>query len=177
MSGTVKVNENEFMNVYKMRVVQVPTNKPVIRKDCPDQVYITTTEKMLHAINYALQLHKQGRPILLVAGLVENSEIISEILLNYGVPHNVLNAFNAAREAAMIKDAGQEGAVTVATNMTGRGTDIKLGPGVKEKGGLAVIGTEMLSLRVRLQLAGRAGRQGDPGSSRFFISLEDNFIS
>lgn len=177
MSGTVKVNENEFMNVYKMRVVQVPTNKPVIRKDYPDQVYITTTEKMLHAINYALQLHKQGRPILLVAGSVENSEIISEILLNYGVPHNVLNAFNAAREAAMIKDAGQEGAVTVATNMAGRGTDIKLGPGVKEKGGLAVIGTEMLSPRVRLQLAGRAGRQGDPGSSRFFISLEDNFIS
>lgn len=177
MSGTVKVNENEFMNVYKMRVVQIPTNKPVIRTDYPDQVYITTTEKLMRAINYALQLHKQGRPILLVAGSVENSEIISEILLNYGVPHNVLNAFNAAREAAMIKDAGQEGAVTVATNMAGRGTDIKLGPGVKEKGGLAVIGTEMLSPRVRLQLAGRAGRQGDPGSSRFFISLEDNFIS
>lgn len=177
MSGTVKVNENEFMNVYKMRVVQIPTNKPVIRKDYPDQIYITTSTKLLHAINYALDLHRQGRPILLVAGSVENSEIISEILLNYGIPHNVLNAFNAAREAAMVKDAGQEGAVTVATNMAGRGTDIKLGPGVKEKGGLAVIGTEMLSERVKLQLAGRAGRQGDPGSSRFFISLEDNYIS
>lgn len=177
MSGTAKVDESEFMEVYKMRVVQIPTRKPVIRKDYPDEVYVSTREKLLKAINYALQLHRQGRPILMVAGSVENSEIISEILLNHGIAHNVLNAFNVAREAAIVKDAGQRGAVTVATNMAGRGTDIKLGPGVKELGGLAVIGTEMLPERVKLQLAGRAGRQGDPGSSRFFISLEDNYIS
>lgn len=108
---------------------------------------------------------------------MENSEIISEILLNHGIAHNVLNAFNAAHEAEIVKDAGQKGAVTVATNMAGRGTDIKLGPGVKELGGLAVIGTEMLPERVKLQLAGRAGRQGDPGSSKFFISLEDSYIA
>ncbi len=177
MSGTAKVSENEFINVYNMKVIQIPTNKPVIRRDLPSQVYLTTQEKLMQAINLTLRLHKQGRPILLVAGSVENSEIVSELLLNKGIPHNVLNAFNAAREAAIVKNAGQRGAVTIATNMAGRGTDIKLGPGVKELGGLAVIGTEMLPDRVRLQLAGRAGRQGDPGSSQFFISLEDSFIS
>ena len=124
-----------------------------------------------------VEMHKTGRPVLLVAGSVENSEIISELLLNIGIPHNVLNAYNAAYEAQIIKNAGQKKAVTIATNMAGRGTDIKLGPGVKELGGLAVIGTEMLPKRVELQLAGRAGRQGDPGSSQFLISLEDSFIS
>ena len=177
MSGTAKVDESEFMSTYKMRVVKIPTNKPVIRKDLPRQIYLTTSQKLLHAINYALELHSQGRPILLVAGSMENSEIISEILLNNGIPHNVLNALNEAKEARIVKDAGQKGAVTIATNMAGRGTDIKLGPGVKQLGGLAVIGTEMLPDRVRLQLAGRAGRQGDPGSSVFFISLEDSYIS
>lgn len=177
MSGTAKVNADEFLNIYNMKVVTIPTRKPVIRKDYPTRLFLTTSDKLVAALKQAIEYHDQGRPILLVAGSVENSEIISELLLNYGIAHNVLNAFNAAREAEIIKDAGQEGAVTVATNMAGRGTDIKLGSGVKEKGGLAVIGTEMLSDRVRLQLAGRAGRQGDPGSSQFFISLEDRYIS
>lgn len=177
MSGTAKVNENEFINTYNMRVVVIPTNKPVIRKDLPDKIYVTTSDKLIAAINRVMELHKAGRPVLLVAGSVENSEIISELLLNRGIPHNVLNAFSASREAAMVKDAGQDGAVTVATNMAGRGTDIKLTPTVRKKGGLAVIGTEMLPERVKLQLAGRAGRQGDPGSSQFYISMEDSFIS
>lgn len=177
MSGTAKTNENEFINTYGMKVVQVPTNKPVIRKDLPDQLYLTTSDKLMAAIDQVHKLHKEGRPILLVAGSVENSEIISELLLDQGIPHNVLNAFNASREAAMVKDAGQDGAVTIATNMAGRGTDIKLTDSVRKKGGLAVIGTEMLPERVKLQLAGRAGRQGDPGTSQFYISMEDSFIS
>ena len=177
MSGTAKVAENEFINVYNMKVIQIPTNKPVIRKDLPPRVFLTTKEKLIAAMDLALRMHEEGRPVLLVAGSVENSEIVSELLLNQGISHNVLNAFNSAREAAIVKDAGQPGAVTIATNMAGRGTDIRLGKGVREKGGLAVIGTEMLPERVRLQLAGRAGRQGDPGSSQFFISLEDTFIS
>lgn len=177
MSGTAKVNENEFINTYNMRVIQVPTHKPVIRKDLPDKVYLTTSDKLIDALNEVVRLHNVGRPVLLVAGSVENSEIISELLLNKGIPHNVLNAFNASREAAMVRDAGQDGAVTVATNMAGRGTDIKITDSVRQKGGLAVIGTEMLPERVKLQLAGRAGRQGDPGTSQFYISLEDSFIS
>ncbi|WP_367342614.1 accessory Sec system translocase SecA2 [Limosilactobacillus sp.] len=177
MSGTAKVNENEFINVYNMKVVQIPTNKPMIRKDLPDKIYLNTSDKLLAAMNETVELHKQGRPVLLVAGSVDNSEIISELLLNRGIAHNVLNAYNASREAAMVKDAGHTGAVTVATNMAGRGTDIKLSDHVKKLGGLAVIGTEMLPERVRLQLAGRAGRQGDPGTSQFYISLEDSFIS
>lgn len=177
MSGTAKVDENEFINVYNMRVVQIPTNKPMIRKDLPDKLYLNTSDKLLAAMNETVALHKKGRPVLLVAGSVDNSEIISELLLNRGIPHNVLNAYNASREAAMVKDAGHTGAVTVATNMAGRGTDIKLSDHVKKLGGLAVIGTEMLPERVRLQLAGRAGRQGDPGTSQFYISLEDDFIS
>lgn len=177
MSGTAKVDENEFINTYNMKVVTIPTNKPVIRKDLPAKIYLTTSDKLLDALNQVVALHKQGRPVLLVAGSVENSEIISELLLNQGIPHNVLNAFNASREAAMVKDAGQEGAVTVATNMAGRGTDIKISKQVRKKGGLAVIGTELLAERVRLQLAGRAGRQGDPGTSQFYISLEDDFVT
>lgn len=177
MSGTAKSDATEFMNVYKLKVYPIPTNRPRIRKDFRPKYYLTTQEKLLHAITLVKQLHSKGRPILLVAGSVENSEIISEILLNEGISHNVLNAFNAAQEAAIVKDAGQKGAVTIATNMAGRGTDIKLGDGVAELGGLAVIGTEMLPDRVEQQLAGRAGRQGDPGSSQFFISLEDSYIS
>ena len=177
MSGTVKSDEQEFFQVYKMRVIQIPTRKEVIRHDYPDKIYLTTRQKLSEAIRETIQLHNQGRPILLVAGSVENSEIISELLLDQGIPHNVLNAYSAAYEAQIVKGAGQKGAVTIATNMAGRGTDIKLGKGVKELGGLAVIGTEMLPKRVELQLAGRAGRQGDPGSSQFFISLEDDFIS
>lgn len=177
MSGIAKVNENEFINTYNMKVIQIPTNKPVIRKKLPDKIYLTTSDKLLNALNEVVRLHKSDRPILLVTGSVENSEIVSELLLNQGIPHNVLNAFNESREAAMIKDAGKEGAVTIATNMAGRGTDIKIDENVRKKGGLAVIGTEMLPERVKLQLAGRAGRQGDPGTSQFYISLEDSFIS
>lgn len=177
MSGTAKSDEHEFFEVYKMRVIQIPTRKKVIRKDYPEQIYLTTRQKLIHALNETIELHKAGRPVLLVAGSVENSEIISELLLDRGISHNVLNAFNVAREADIVKDAGQKGAVTVATNMAGRGTDIKLGVGVKELGGLAVIGTEMLPARVKMQLAGRAGRQGDPGSSKFYISLEDSYLA
>ncbi len=177
MSGTAKVDENEFINTYNMKVVTIPTNKPVIRQDLPAKIYLTTSDKLLDALKEVVKLHQMGRPVLLVAGSVENSEIISELLLNRGIPHNVLNAFNASREAAMVKDAGQEGAVTVATNMAGRGTDIKISEVVRKKGGLAVIGTEMLAERVRLQLAGRAGRQGDPGTSQFYVSLEDDFVT
>lgn len=177
MSGTAKTNENEFINSYGMKVIQVPTNKPVIRKDLPDKLYLTTSDKLMAALDQVRRLHAEGRPVLMVAGSVENSEILSELLLNQGIPHNVLNAFNASREAAMVKEAGQEGAVTIATNMAGRGTDIKLAESVRKKGGLAVIGTEMLPERVKLQLAGRAGRQGDPGTSQFYISMEDSFIS
>ena len=177
MSGTAKSDEQEFFEVYKMRVIQIPTRKKILRKDYPEQIYLTTRQKLIHALDETIELHKAGRPVLLVAGSVENSEIISELLLDQGIPHNVLNAFNVAREADIVKDAGQKGAVTVATNMAGRGTDIKLGVGVKELGGLAVIGTEMLPARVKMQLAGRAGRQGDPGSSKFYISLEDSYLA
>lgn len=177
MSGTAKVAEDEFLSTYGMKVIQIPTRKPVIRKDYPMKVFLTTADKLMTAINQVMEIHKTGRPILLVAGSVENSEIISELLLNKGIPYNALNAFNAVHEAEIVKNAGQKGAVTIATNMAGRGTDIKLGKGVKELGGLAVIGTEMLSPRVKLQLAGRAGRQGDPGTSQFYVSLEDSYIS
>lgn len=177
MSGTAKSNASEFLNIYKLKVITIPTNRPMIRKDYRPKIYLTTEEKLIHAIKLVKKLHQIGRPILLVAGSVENSEIISELLLNEGIPHNTLNAFNSVQEAAIVKEAGQRGAVTVATNMAGRGTDIKLGPGVAELGGLAVIGTEMLPDRVEQQLSGRAGRQGDPGSSQYFISFEDTYIS
>ena len=177
MSGTVKGDQNEFLKTYNLKVYQVPTRKKVIRKDYPAKIYLTTSDKLMAAIHEVIKLHNEGRPVLIVAGSVENSEIISELLLNDGIAHNVLNAFNIVREAEIVKNAGQAGAVTVATNMAGRGTDIKLGPGAKEKGGLAVIGTEMLSSRVKAQLSGRAGRQGDPGTSQFYISLEDKYIS
>ena len=177
MSGTAKVNEEEFLDIYNLKVTRIPTNRPVIRKDKKPVLFLTTRDKLMAAIDYVVKLHQTGRPVLLVAGSVENSEIISELLLNMGIPHNVLNAYSVAYEAQIVKRAGQKGEVTIATNMAGRGTDIKLGKGVKELGGLAVIGTEMLPKRVELQLAGRAGRQGDPGLSQFFISLEDDFVS
>lgn len=177
MTGTARIAADEFIDVYKMKVVQIPRHRKNIRKDHQPRVYLTTSEKLIEAIKLAEKLHQKGRPILLIAGSVENSEIVSEILLNRGIPHNLLNARNEANEAAIIKNAGQKNAVTVSTNMAGRGTDIKLGPGVAKLGGLAVIGTEMLDPRVAEQLQGRAGRQGDPGDSWFFISLEDNFVS
>lgn len=177
MTGTGKVAEKEFIDTYYDRVIQIPTNRPVIRKDLPDRVYTTLPEKLMASLTEVLRLHQTGRPVLLVTANVEVSEIYSELLLQQKIPHSVLNAKNAAKEAAIIAEAGQKGAVTVATTMAGRGTDIKLGPGVKELGGLAVIGTEkMASKRIDQQLQGRAGRQGDPGTSQFFVSLEDEVV-
>lgn len=177
MSGTAMAAKDEFMDTYYDKVVRIPTNKPVIRKDYPDKIYTTLSEKLLASLILVKKLHEQGRPLLIATANVEVSEIYSELLLREGIPHSVLNAKNVAKEAEIVKEAGQFGAVTVATNMAGRGTDIKLGPGVKELGGLAVIGTEkMPSKRIDQQLQGRAGRQGDPGSSQFFVSLEDQVV-
>ena len=158
-----------------MKVVQIPTNKPMIRKDLPDQLFVSLPDKLMASLELVKKLHQQGRPILLITANVDISELYSELLLREQISHSVLNAKNVAKEAAIIKEAGQRGRVTVATTMAGRGTDIKLGPGVAELGGLAVIGTEkMPSKRIDQQLQGRAGRQGDPGTSQFFVSLEDD---
>lgn len=177
MTGTGKVAENEFLETYYDRVIQIPTNRPVARVDLPDKIYTTLSEKLMASLQEVLRLHASGRPVLLVTANVEVSEIYSELLLQQKIPHSVLNAKNVAKEAAIIAEAGQKGAVTVATTMAGRGTDIKLGPGVSELGGLAVIGTEkMASKRIDQQLQGRAGRQGDPGTSQFYVSLEDEVV-
>ncbi|ETA73397.1 accessory Sec system translocase SecA2 [Ligilactobacillus equi] len=177
MTGTAKSAEQEFIDIYYMKVVQVPTNRPIQRIDLPDQVYITLPEKLVASFQLVKKLHQKGQPVLLITASVEISEIYSEMLLQEGIAHSVLNANNAAREAEIIKEAGQLGAVTVATTMAGRGTDIKLPKEVKKLGGLAVIGTEKLqSQREDLQLRGRAGRQGDPGLSQFFVSLEDEVV-
>lgn len=177
MTGTAKVAEPEFINNYGLKVVPIPTHRPVIRRDLPDQVFLTLPDKLMASLDLVKKLHQKGRPVLLITANVDVSEIYSELLLRAGIAHSVLNAKNAAKEAAIVKEAGQPGAVTVATTMAGRGTDIKLGPGVAAKGGLAVIGTEkMPSKRVDQQLQGRAGRQGDPGSSQFFVSLEDEVM-
>lgn len=177
MTGTGKTANEEFIETYYMKVIQIPTNKPVIRKDYPDKIYPTLKEKLRASLELVKELHAKGQPILLTTANVELSEIYSEILLHEQIPHNLLNAHNAAKEAEIISEAGQWGAVTVATSMAGRGTDIKLGKGVKELGGLAVIGTELMpSKRTELQLRGRSGRQGDPGFSQFFISLEDDTV-
>lgn len=175
MTGTGKVAEEEFIETYSMKVVQIPTNKPMIRKDLPDQLFVSLPDKLMASLELVKKLHQQGRPILLITANVDISELYSELLLREQISHSVLNAKNVAKEAAIIKEAGQRGRVTVATTMAGRGTDIKLGPGVAELGGLAVIGTEkMPSKRIDQQLQGRAGRQGDPGTSQFFVSLEDD---
>ncbi|HFR3425446.1 TPA: accessory Sec system translocase SecA2 [Streptococcus suis] len=177
MTGTGKTAEAEFIETYNMEVIQIPTNKPVIRKDFPDKIYTTMPEKITASLDLVKKVHATGQPILLVTGSVNMSEIYSEMLLLEGIPHSLLNAYNAAKEAQMVAEAGQLGTVTVATNMAGRGTDIKLGPGVRELGGLAVIGTErMKSQRMDLQMRGRSGRQGDPGFSQFFACLEDDLL-
>ena len=177
MTGTGKTANKEFIETYYMKVVQIPTNNPVIRKDYPDKIYPTLREKLMASLKLVKELHEKGQPILLTTADVELSEIYSEILLHEQIPHNLLNAHNAAKEAEIISEAGQWGSVTVATSMAGRGTDIKLGKGVKELGGLAVIGTELMpSKRTELQLRGRSGRQGDPGFSQFFVSLEDDVV-
>lgn len=177
MTGTGKVVESEFMETYSMSVIKIPTNQPVIRQDLPDQLYQTLPEKVFASLDEVKNYHAQGNPLLIFTGSVEMSEIYSSLLLREGIPHNLLNANNAAREAQIIAESGQKGAVTVATSMAGRGTDIKLGPGVADLGGLVVIGTErMENQRIDLQIRGRSGRQGDPGISKFFISLEDDLL-
>ncbi|MFZ9687702.1 MAG: preprotein translocase subunit SecA [Chitinophagaceae bacterium] len=177
MTGTAETEAAEFWNIYKLDVVSIPTNLSLVRKDQEDLVYKTKREKFKAVIDEVEQLRNAGRPILVGTTSVEVSELLSRMLQQKKIPHNVLNAKQHAREAQVVAEAGLAGNVTIATNMAGRGTDIKLGPGVKEAGGLAIIGTERHeSRRVDRQLRGRAGRQGDPGSSQFYVSLEDDLM-
>ena len=177
MTGTAKTEEEEFRNIYNMYVIEIPTNKDVIREDLADLVYATKNAKFNAIINEIIERHKTGQPILVGTIAIETSELVSRLLNKKGIKHEVLNAKNHAREAEIIAKAGEKGSVTIATNMAGRGTDIKLGKGVKELGGLCVIGTERHeSRRIDNQLRGRSGRQGDPGVSQFFVSLEDELM-
>ena len=177
MTGTAKTEEEEFRNIYNMYVICIPTNKPVIREDLADLVYATEKGKYKAIINTVKEIHSKGQPILIGTISVESNEHLSGLLKKTGLPHEVLNAKNHEREAEIIAKAGEKGAITLATNMAGRGTDIKLGEGVKELGGLCVIGTERHeSRRIDNQLRGRAGRQGDPGMSQFFVSFEDDLM-
>ena len=177
MTGTAETEAGEFWDIYKLDVVVIPTNKPIARIDAEDLIYKTKREKYNAVIDKIQEFISEGRPVLVGTTSVEVSELLSKLLTRRGIKHNVLNAKLHAKEAQIVKDAGQAGTVTIATNMAGRGTDIKLGPGVKEAGGLAIIGTERHeSRRVDRQLRGRSGRQGDNGSSQFFVSLEDDLM-
>ena len=177
MTGTGKTEEEEFRNIYNMFVTTIPTNRPIQRIDAPDFIY-SNMEAKFHAVAREVkECYDRGQPVLLGTVSIETSELVSKLLYRYGVPHKVLNAKQNESEAEIIKQAGQRGSVTIATNMAGRGTDIKLGEGVRELGGLAVIGTERHeSRRIDNQLRGRSGRQGDPGYSRFYLSLEDELM-
>ena len=177
MTGTAKTEEEEFREVYNMRIIPIPTNKPVARIDHPDLLYPTLESKFKAVVEDVKARHAKGQPVLVGTVAVETSDIISKRLVDAGIPHEVLNAKNHFKEAQIIMNAGQRGAVTIATNMAGRGTDIKLGEGVRELGGLCVIGTERHeSRRIDNQLRGRSGRQGDPGESQFYLSLEDDLM-
>lgn len=177
MTGTAKTEEEEFRNIYNMFVIEIPTNLPVIREDVADLIYSTKDEKYKAIISEIKKRHETGQPVLVGTIAIETSEIISGLLKKAKVKHEILNAKNHAREAEIIAKAGEKGSVTIATNMAGRGTDIKLGAGVKELGGLCVIGTERHeSRRIDNQLRGRSGRQGDPGFSQFFVSFEDDLM-
>ena len=177
MTGTAKTEEEEFREIYNMEVITIPTNRPIARKDLPDILYPTLDSKFEAVVKEIKERHAKGQPVLVGTVAIESSERLSQMLNQAGIPHAVLNAKNHAKEAEIIMNAGQRGAVTIATNMAGRGTDIKLGPGVKELGGLAVIGTERHeSRRIDNQLRGRSGRQGDPGVTRFYLSLEDDLM-
>ena len=177
MTGTAETEAGEFWDIYKLDVVVIPTNKPIARIDAEDLIYKTKREKYNAVIDKIQEFVDEGRPVLVGTTSVDVSELLSRMLTRKGIKHNVLNAKLHAKEAQVVKDAGQAGTVTIATNMAGRGTDIKLGPGVKEAGGLAIIGTERHeSRRVDRQLRGRSGRQGDNGSSQFFVSLEDDLM-
>src|SRR3954464_10616123 len=177
MTGTAETEAGEFWDIYKLDVVVIPTNRPIARIDSEDLVYKTKREKYNAVIEEVVKCVNAGRPVLVGTTSVEISELLSRMLKLRGIKHNVLNAKLHQREAEIVQEAGQAGTVTIATNMAGRGTDIKLGPGVKDAGGLAIIGTERHeSRRVDRQLRGRAGRQGDKGSSQFFASLEDDLM-
>ncbi|MCL6644771.1 MAG: preprotein translocase subunit SecA [Dehalococcoidia bacterium] len=177
MTGTAETEAEEFHKIYGLDVVVIPTHRPMIRVDHPDVVYINERAKFNAVVNEIEELHRIGRPVLVGTTSIEKSEYLSSLLTRRGIPHEVLNAKHHEREALIVAQAGQRGAVTIATNMAGRGTDIKLGPGVAELGGLHVIGTERHeSRRIDNQLRGRAGRQGDPGSSRFFVSFGDDIM-
>ena len=177
MTGTAKTEEEEFREIYNMLVYEVPTNRPVIRVDQPDAVYGTKKAKFDALVKEVGRRHAAGQPVLVGTIAVETSELISDMLKEAKIPHEVLNAKNHAREAEIIAKAGQKGAVTIATNMAGRGTDIKLGEGVRELGGLCVLGSERHeSRRIDNQLRGRSGRQGDPGESRFYVSVQDDLM-
>ena len=177
MTGTGHQAEDELIETYHVPVISIPTNKPIQRIDYPDKIYTTLPEKLYATIEMVKELHEKGQPVLLISGTVEITQIYSKMLLQEGIPHSTLTANNVAKEALIIQEAGQYGTVTCATIMAGRGTDIKLGEGVAELGGLAVIGTErMPNSRMDWQLRGRAGRQGEPGMSQFFVSLEDELL-
>lgn len=177
MTGTAKTEEQEFIKIYGLPVLQVPTNKPILRKDLPDVVFKTKAGKYRAVVKEVQRRHQTGQPMLIGTTSIEQSEELSHLLTQAGIVHSVLNAKYHEREAMIVAQAGQKGQVTIATNMAGRGTDIQLGEGVAELGGLAIIGTERHeSRRIDNQLRGRAGRQGDPGSSQFFLSLEDDLL-
>ncbi len=177
MTGTAKTEEEEFRNIYNMNVVVIPTNRDIVRDDRPDLIYASMDGKFRAVVEDIADRHKKGQPVLVGTVAIETSEIISKYLTKKGIPHNVLNAKNHEREAEIIATAGEQGSVTIATNMAGRGTDIKLGEGVKELGGLSVIGTERHeSRRIDNQLRGRSGRQGDPGVTQFYLSMEDELM-
>ena len=178
MSGTMSDASYELLDLYKKKVLIIPPNRPLQRKDLKDCFFVRAEEQYEAAINETVAIHKTGRPVLIVATTIGQTELVSKLLLEESIPHCVLNANNAFWEAEMIREAGQMGAVTVSTSMAGRGTDIRLGEGVKELGGLAVIGIgRMANSRQERQARGRAGRQGDPGTSRFFVSLEDKIVA
>ena len=177
MTGTAKTEEEEFRDIYNMYVIQIPTNRPIARQDFGDLIFATAKGKYSAIVKEIKERHKKGQPVLVGTIAVENSELLSNMLKKEHIPHEVLNAKNNAREAEIIAKAGQKGAVTIATNMAGRGTDIKLGEGVKELGGLCVLGTERHeSRRIDNQLRGRSGRQGDPGMTQFCVSFEDELM-
>ncbi|MEW9052370.1 MAG: preprotein translocase subunit SecA [Neobacillus sp.] len=177
MTGTAKTEEEEFRNIYNMNVIVIPTNRPIARDDRPDLIYASMDGKFRAVVEDIAERNKKGQPVLVGTVAIETSELISTYLFKKRIHHNILNAKNHEREAEIIAEAGQQGAVTIATNMAGRGTDIKLGEGVKELGGLAVIGTERHeSRRIDNQLRGRSGRQGDPGVTQFYLSMEDELM-
>ncbi|MBF0843221.1 preprotein translocase subunit SecA, partial [Streptococcus danieliae] len=177
MTGTGKTEEEEFREIYNIRIIPIPTNRPVQRIDHPDLLYPSLEAKFKAVVEEVKYHYEKRQPVLVGTVSVDTSDYLSQKLVAAGIPHEVLNAKNHYKEAQIIMNAGQPGAVTIATNMAGRGTDIKLGEGVRENGGLCVIGTERHeSRRIDNQLRGRAGRQGDPGESQFYLSLEDDLM-